>query len=172
MVTNMLCGTLPILSTIERCKQLETLNFQRSEYKSPASKFCVSFGVFSVVTRKNAVFCVVTQCDSYKNRRFGGTYHLYLRSVLQLLVTANVIVSSPILVTLMIEAIGSSQTSVLTRAKWPHIPDNDILHCQFCVLGRHGYYIPFNSQLESLFQISAFLYKHHVIVPHRIKENV
>jgi hypothetical protein len=37
-------------------------------------------------------------------------------SVLQLLVTANVVPSSSILVTLMMEALCSSETSVLTRA--------------------------------------------------------
>jgi hypothetical protein len=38
-----------------------------------------------------------------------------LRSVLRLLVTATVVPSPPILVTLMIEAMCSSETSVLTR---------------------------------------------------------
>jgi hypothetical protein len=40
--------------------------------------------------------------------------------VLRLLDTVNVIPSSPILVTLMREAISSSETSVLTRATWRH----------------------------------------------------
>jgi hypothetical protein len=41
---------------------------------------------------------------------------------LQLLVAANVIPSSPSLVTLMMEAIHSSETSVLTRATRRNIP--------------------------------------------------
>jgi hypothetical protein len=41
---------------------------------------------------------------------------VFLRSVRRLLVTASVVPSSPILVTLMKEALGSSETSVLTRA--------------------------------------------------------
>jgi hypothetical protein len=41
---------------------------------------------------------------------------IFLRSVLRLLVTANVVLSSPILVTLLIQAIYSFGTSFLTRA--------------------------------------------------------
>jgi hypothetical protein len=39
-----------------------------------------------------------------------------LRNVCRLLVTATVVLSSPILVTIMKEALSSSETSVLTRA--------------------------------------------------------
>jgi hypothetical protein len=76
-------------------------------------KVLVRFEVFTAVTTKNGVFWDV------------------LRSVHRVLVTANAVPSSPILVTLM-EALRSSETSVLTRATWRRILEDAILHQGSC----------------------------------------
>jgi hypothetical protein len=60
----------------------------------------------------------VNLCNSYE----------FLHSVLWLLVTANIVPSSPILVTLMMEALHSSEMLVLTTATQHSIPEDGILH--------------------------------------------
>jgi hypothetical protein len=73
---------------------------------------------------KNGVFWDVT---------LRGPHLVFIRSVRQLLVTASVVPSSPILVTLMMEALSFSETSVLARTTRRNISEEAILRVPMLV---------------------------------------
>jgi hypothetical protein len=95
------------------------------------------------------------------------------RGVLQLLVTANAVPSSPILVTLVMEAVLPTETSALTRATRRNIPEDGIL--QKCFLFKrsdnsahtsllHKVTVEYCGTLGRFADGPAFQRKHHVRV--------
>jgi hypothetical protein len=108
--------------------------------------------VFSAVTTKTTVFWDVAPCRYCINRRFGGTYCLYLQgrrkkekirdrgtSVSRCLQTAATcsrwfLDRGFSFSTLKMEAICSFETSVYTISTWRHIPEDGILEYFPCCL--------------------------------------
>jgi hypothetical protein len=113
--------------------------------KNKVYGFYVRFEVFTAVTLKNVVFWYVVSYGSCKNPRFGGTYRLHhqgeknrwtRRNVSRnyqpthgtKIYASNVVPSSPSLVILMMEALSSTETSVLIRAIPRNITQDSIPH--------------------------------------------
>jgi hypothetical protein len=82
------------------------------------------FEVFTAVNMKNAVFWDVTPCGSCKNRLWEDRITSIISDKNR---QARGIAVKPISVNLIMEAILSSKTSVLTTATWRNIPEDGIL---------------------------------------------
>jgi hypothetical protein len=61
---------------VTHCVKLREVVFVGERYNYESGNMTERFEVFTAVNMKSGVFWDVTPCDSFKNRRFGGTSRL------------------------------------------------------------------------------------------------
>jgi hypothetical protein len=94
------------------------------QHKKPQTfSNCERFEVFTAVTMKNAAFWDVTPCGFCKKQRFGGTYHHHHHHHLHHQGGKNQRARNNVSSNYQC----SSETSVVTRAAWRHIPEDSVL---------------------------------------------
>jgi hypothetical protein len=83
-----------------------------------SEKLCASFIRVTRIGELGTTLAVTSNRRTLRRNTWyvRNTHIVFLRSVRQFLVTAHVVPSLPILVTLTMGALSSSETSVLTRA--------------------------------------------------------
>jgi hypothetical protein len=95
---------------------------------------------------------------------------LFLRSVLQLLVTASLVPTSPILVTLRMKAICSSETSVPIRATRHNITEDGMLHSHRCEnlksYNNESFEIYFKLQM-GFYPVVVYMFAHNIKYSYR-----
>jgi hypothetical protein len=90
-----------------------------------------SASIIRVTRIREAGITPAINSNRRKLRRNTMYYFQYFSSQRAwLLVTANVVPSSPLLVTIMMQALSSSETPVLTRVTRRNVPEYGILHLQ------------------------------------------
>jgi hypothetical protein len=88
-----------------------------------------------VVIMKNAIFWDVALVrTNILEERIASIIRVKRIGMLQLLITTNIVSSSLILFTLMMEVIRSSETPALTGATWRHIQEDGILQSQCLII--------------------------------------